>query len=547
MAEVDQSSAWKALERHWEDISGVHMRELFARDPRRAPEMSVDACGIHLDYSKNRITRETLSLLMSLANAAGVPEWRRRMFEGEKINNTEGRAVLHIALRNRSGMPIGVDGCDVMPEVNEVLAQIEAFSESVRNGEWRGHTGKPISDVVNIGIGGSNLGPLMVCAALGHYQSSDLRVHFVSNVDGTHMAETLKRLEPETTLFIVSSKTFTTQETLANAHAARRWALERLHDERAIARHFVAVSTNTEEVRAFGIDPENMFRFWDWVGGRYSLWSAIGLPIALAVGMTNFYELLEGAHEMDRHFLEAPLEANLPVILAMLGVWYVDFVGAKSHAILPYDHYLRFLPAYLQQADMESNGKRVTRDGTVVGYSTGPVVWGAAGTDGQHAFYQLIHQGTELVPCDFIAPVHSHNELGDQHPKLLANFLAQTEALMLGRTAEEVQAEMQEAGYAPARIAELLPHRVFPGNKPTNSLLVDRLTPRRLGALVALYEHRIFVQGVIWRVNSFDQWGVELGKQLASVILPELEAGEVQAEHDGSTTALLSYITERRR
>ena len=546
MTSISTSNEWQALKKAWEDLQTVQMRDLFAQDPERFQTFSLECCGILLDYSKNRVTGETLRLLADLARAADVPGWIERMFAGERINNTENRAVFHVALRNRGDRPMAVDGKDVMPEVNAVLRQMEGFVTRVRDGEWRGHTGRPITDVVNIGIGGSNLGPLMVSEALRHYQSPELRVHFVSNVDGTHIRETLKPLDPESTLFIVASKTFTTQETLSNAHAARNWCLASLGDESAVARHFVAVSTNTEAVAAFGIDPENMFVFWDWVGGRYSLWSAIGLPIALAVGMDRFYQLLQGAYEMDEHFRSAELESNLPVILALLGVWYANFAGAATHAILPYDQYLRHLPAYLQQADMESNGKRVTRDGRAVDYTTGPVIWGAAGTDGQHAFYQLIHQGTQMIPCDFIVPIHSHNELGDQHPKLLANCLAQTEALMRGRNEAEARRELEAAGLAGDDLERLLPHKVFPGNHPTNTLLIDRITPRRLGSLIALYEHKIFVQGVIWQLNSFDQWGVELGKQLAGVILPELQ-GEKQAEHDGSTGALIDLCRRGRR
>lgn len=537
---------WKAIASHWQAVSDRHMRELFADDPKRFEKMSMEAAGLFLDYSKNPLTEESMSLLLALAEAVELPVWRDRMFSGEHINNTEDRAVLHVALRNRSNRPILVDGKDVMPDVNAVLSQMEGFVHQVRSGEWKGYTGKSITDVVNIGIGGSNLGPLMVAEALRHYQSSSLRVHFVSNVDGTHLSETLKPLDPETTLFIIASKTFTTQETLANAHAARNWCLASLKEEVAIARHFVAVSTNTEKVTEFGIDAANMFVFWDWVGGRYSLWSSIGLPIALAIGMQRFYELLEGAHEMDEHFRTAPLESNMPVILGMLGIWHHNFSGIKTHAILPYDQYLRYLPDYLQQADMESNGKGVTRDGVSVDYSTGPVIWGAAGTDGQHAFYQLIHQGTQVISSDFIAPVHSHNELSDQHEKLLANFFAQTEALMKGRTREEAETELKEQGLSGEALAALLPHKVFPGNRPTNSIMMDKLTPRRLGALIALYEHKIFVQGTVWRVNSYDQWGVELGKQLAGVILKELK-GEARPElHDTSTSGLVARFKKIR-
>ncbi|PLY15251.1 MAG: glucose-6-phosphate isomerase [Sedimenticola sp.] len=533
---------WKAIKSHWQTLSKRHMRELFAEDPGRFRRMSTEAAGLFVDYSKNPVTGETLSLLLDLARAVQLPEWRDRMFSGEHINNTEDRAVLHVALRNRSSRPITTDGADVMPGINTVLAQMEAFTHALRSGEWKGYTGNQITDVVNIGIGGSNLGPLMVAEALRHYQSAGLRVHFVSNVDGTHLTETLKPLNPETTLFIIASKTFTTQETLANAHAARDWCLASMPDDAAIARHFVAVSTNAEKVEAFGIDPQNMFIFWDWVGGRYSLWSSIGLPIALAIGMANFYELLAGAHEMDEHFRSAPLAENIPVILGMLGVYNHNFNGIKTHAILPYDQYLRYLPDYLQQADMESNGKGVTRDGLPVDYSTGPVIWGAAGTDGQHAFYQLIHQGTQVISSDFIAPVHSHNELSDQHEKLLANFFAQTEALMKGRTREEAEAELRTQGLGDEARQALLPHKVFPGNRPTNSILIDKLTPRRLGALIALYEHKIFVQGVVWGVNSYDQWGVELGKQLAGVILKELEGDARPELHDASTSGLVAHF-----
>ncbi len=536
---------WRVLEQHWNEISDVHLRDLFERDDARFEHMHLETEGILLDYSKNRINEKTLDLLLCLAQAADLPGWIQRMFRGERINNTEHRAVLHVALRNRSGNPVRVGGEDVMPGINQVLEQMETFTRAVRSGQWKGHTGEAIRDVVNIGIGGSNLGPLMVCEALRHYQDGP-RVHFVSNVDGTHLVETLKPLDPTTTLFVVASKTFTTQETLSNAHSARDWLVRRLGDESAVARHFVAVSTNAQEVGAFGIDTRHMFGFWDWVGGRYSLWSSIGLPIALGIGMGRFYELLEGAHAMDRHFETAGLSENMPVILALLGVWYVNFAGYSSQAILPYDQYLKYLPAYLQQADMESNGKGVTRDGRPVDYDTGPVIWGEPGTDGQHAFYQLIHQGTRVIPCDFIAPVNSHNELGDQHNKLLANCFAQAEALMRGRTAGEVHAELSGEGLPQAEIAALTPHKVFPGNRPSNTLLVDRFTPRTLGTLIALYEHKIFVQGVIWNVNSYDQWGVELGKQLAGVILGEIESGRVGVHHDTSTRGLMEHFIRHR-
>lgn len=547
MKAFNETTEWIALEQHRERIAPVRMVELFEQDPERFDRMSLQACGLLLDYSKNKANRETIQLLLDLAGRVDLPGWIQRMFSGDRINNTEHRAVLHAALRNRSSRPIWVDGDDVMPGVNAVLAQMSRFCEDVRSGNWKGHTGKSITDVVNIGIGGSNLGPLMVTGALAHYQSPGLRVHFVSNVDGTHLTETVKGLNQETTLFVIASKTFTTQETLTNAHAARSWCLQGLKDRQAVAKHFVAVSTNTEEVRRFGIDTENMFVFWDWVGGRYSLWSAIGLPIALAVGMDRFLELLQGAHEMDEHFREAELSENMPALLALLGVWYHNFLGVRTHAILPYDQYLRHLPAYLQQADMESNGKGVTREGDEVSYTTGPVIWGAAGTDGQHAFYQLIHQGTQLITSDFIAPIRSHNELGDQHLKLLANCFAQTEALMRGRSREEAKAELEASGLSAEQVAELLPHKVFPGDRPTNTILVDKLTPRRLGSLIALYEHKIFVQGVLWRINSFDQWGVELGKQLAKVILDELTNGPEPDLHDTSTAGLIAHFLHERR
>jgi glucose-6-phosphate isomerase len=546
MALINHTAQWKALEAHWGSMSEARMRDLFDRDPARAGQMSLRAADIFVDYSKNLITAETLTLLTDLAEVADLPGWIRRMFSGDRINNTEGRAVLHIALRNRSNRPIYVDGEDVMPGINDVLQRLEVFVASVRNGDWRGYTGERISDVVNIGIGGSNLGPLMVCEALRPYQSDDLRVHFVSNVDGTHLAETVRSLDPATTLFVVASKTFTTMETMTNANSARAWLVEALGSESAVGKHFVAVSTNEAKVTEFGIDSANMFGFWDWVGGRYSLWSAIGLPIALAVGMDRFNELLEGAHAMDQHFQSAELSENLPAILGLLGVWYANFADARTHAVLPYDQSLRYFPAYLQQGDMESNGKRVIRGGDPVEYRTGPVVWGEPGTDGQHAFFQLIHQGTQMIPADFIAPVNSHNPIGDHHAKLMANFFAQTEALMRGRTQEEARAEMEAAGMPAARVDELAPHRTFPGNRPTNTILVDSLTPKTLGALIAMYEHRIFTQGVIWGVNSYDQWGVELGKQLAGVILNELEQGRVMADHDASTNGLIEYFLRHR-
>ncbi|HLV21716.1 MAG TPA: glucose-6-phosphate isomerase [Polyangiaceae bacterium] len=538
--------SWVSLREHYGTVQGLHLRDLFAADPTRFEKFSLALDDLLFDYSKNRITEQTLGLLVRLAEEADVPGFTARLFAGEKLNVTEGRAVLHVALRNRSNRPIRVDGRDVMPEVNAVLAKMRAFSERVRSGAWTGHTGKRIEHVVNIGIGGSDLGPVMVTEALRPYWAPGLDCHFVSNVDGTDISETLRRVDPETTLFLVASKTFTTQETMANARSARAWLIERLGDERAVAKHFVALSTNAEQVRAFGIDPDNMFEFWDWVGGRYSLWSAIGLSIACMVGMDRFEELLTGAFDVDEHFRTAPLAENIPVIMALLGIWYRNFFGAASYAILPYDQYLKRLPAYLQQADMESNGKGVDRQSRpITDYATGPIIWGEPGTNGQHAFYQLIHQGTELVPADFIVPLRSHNPIGEHHAMLLANCFAQTEALMRGKTAEEARAELGRAGLAPERVAELAPHKVFPGNRPTNTLVVDQLTPRALGRLIALYEHKIFVQGVIWNVNSYDQWGVELGKQLAGKILPELQArGEVTG-HDSSTNALIARYQAR--
>jgi glucose-6-phosphate isomerase len=546
MARVNSTPEWQALEQHWQQMRALHMRQLFEQDPDRGERMTADAAGLHLDFSKHIATDETLRLLFDLARAVDLEQWRERMFTGEHINVTEDRAVLHTALRNRTDVRTLVDGEDVMPAVDKVLSRIQDFSDRVRSGEWKGHTGKAITDVVNIGIGGSNLGPKMVCEALRPYQAEHLRAHFISNVDGTHFVETVRGLDPETTLFVVASKTFTTLETMTNAHSARRWLVDALGDDKAVRNHFVAVSTNAEKVAEFGIDTDQMFEFWDWVGGRYSLWSAIGLPIAIAVGFDRFAELLAGAHAMDVHFRSAPLEQNLPVILGLLGVWYIDFAGAKTHAILPYDQYLKYFPAYFQQGDMESDGKHVTRDGERVGYSTGPVVWGQPGTDGQHAFYQLIHQGTELIPCDFIAPLRSHNPLGNHHDLLMANCFAQTEALMRGRTADEAKAEMIAAGLAEAEAERLAPHRQFDGNRPTTTILLEQVTPHSLGALIALYEHKIFTQGMVWGINSFDQWGVELGKKLANVIIGELEAGAVTAHHDASTAALLRYFLERR-
>ncbi len=518
------------------------MRDLFSADPDRFGKFSLRFEDILIDYSKHIMTEETLRLLCAMARAGQVEEWRERMFAGEPVNFTEGRSVLHIALRNRSNRPIYVHGKDVMPDVNAVLEHMRSFVAEVRGGAWKGHTGKRITDVVHIGIGGSDLGPVMVTEALRAYATPSLRVHFVSNVDGTHLAETLKKVEADTTLFIIASKTFTTQETLTNAHSAKEWFLSGGGTQAGVARHFVALSTNTREVERFGIDARNMFEFWDWVGGRYSLWSAIGLPIALAVGMGRFEELLAGAHAMDEHFRASPIERNAPVILALIGIWYTNFFGAASHAILPYDQYLHRFPAYLQQADMESNGKRVTRDGTVVDYATGPVIWGEPGTNGQHAFFQLLHQGTQLIPSDFLVPVISHNPIGNHHAILLANCFAQTEALMRGKTEAEARQELQRAGVAGEQLERLLPHKVFPGNRPTTTMVFTQLTPHTLGSLIALYEHKIFVQGVLWSVNSFDQWGVELGKQLAKTILAEITSPAEPSGHDASTLGLLAFV-----
>jgi glucose-6-phosphate isomerase len=533
--------AWKALEHHFKSVRNEQMRDWFAADPSRFSTFSLRLGDLLLDYSKNRITAETMTLLRQLLVEVDLKRWIQRMFDGDKINSTEDRAVLHIALRNRSNRPIVVDGKDVMPEVNAVLAHMREFSEKVRNGAWKGYTGKPITDVVNIGIGGSDLGPVMVCEALKSYSQRNLHLHFVSNIDGTHMAETLRQVNPETTLFIVASKTFTTQETLTNALTAKAWFLAAAKDEAAVAKHFVALSTNSKEVSKFGIDTANMFGFWDWVGGRYSLWSAIGLPIALSIGMDRFEELLAGAHAMDEHFRSAPYEQNLPVTLALLGIWYNNFFGAETQAILPYDQYLHRFPAYFQQGDMESNGKSVSRDAARAECSTGPVIWGEPGTNGQHAFYQLIHQGTKLVPADFIAPVESQNPVGEHHVILLSNFFAQTEALMKGKSEEEVRAELTKSGLSGEVLEKLVPHKVFTGNRPTNSIFFKRLTPHTLGQLIALYEHKIFTQGIIWNINSFDQWGVELGKQLAKAILPELSGAEAVTTHDSSTNGLINY------
>lgn len=546
MSTLTQLNVWKELKQHYIKISKIHMRDMFREDPERFSKYSIEFNEIMLDYSKNRISEETLKLLFRLAQDAELKSWIRQMFSGERINITENRAVLHIALRNRSNEAILVDGKDVMQEISSVLTHMGEFSKAVRDGDWKGFTGKAITDVVNIGIGGSDLGPVMVTEALKPYGKPGLNVHFVSNVDGTHLAEVLKKVNPETTLFIVASKTFTTQETLTNAISAKKWLLNSARDESAIAKHFAALSTNKKEVESFGIDPANMFGFWDWVGGRYSLWSAIGLSIAIYIGMENFEELLSGAHDMDNHFKTEPFEKNIPVILALLGIWYNNFFDADTYAILPYDQYLHRFPAYFQQGDMESNGKRVTRNGEVVDYQTGPVIWGEPGTNGQHAFYQLIHQGTKLIPADFIAPVQSHNPIDDHHQKLLSNFFAQTEALMKGKSEQEAREELKLQGLNETDIEKLLPHKVFEGNKPTNSIMVKKINPRTLGSIIAMYEHKIFVQGIVWNINSFDQWGVELGKQLAKVILPELENADEVSTHDASTNGLINYFKKHR-
>ena len=542
METLENTPAWKNLVRHQSEIAGLHMKDLFAQDPARFTRFSLRLDGILFDFSKNRLTDQSMPLLLELAQQAGLKQRIADMFSGQKINNTEDRAVLHVALRNRSNTPIYVDSQDVMPEINRVLGKMRAFSESVRSGAWKGYTGKAITDIVNIGIGGSDLGPKMVCEALKPYARDGLRIHFVSNVDSTDIAETLKKVDPETVLFLVASKTFTTQETMTNALSARQWFLSSAHDEAAIARHFAAMSTNVEAVSKFGIDPQNMFEFWDWVGGRYSLWSAIGLSIAIYLGMDRFEELLGGAHAVDQHFQNTPLSENIPVIMALLGVWYNNFFGAQSHAILPYDQYLVHFPAYFQQGDMESNGKSVTREGGWLNYSTGPIVWGQPGTNGQHAFYQLIHQGTKLIPCDFLAAAISQNPLGEHQAILLSNFLAQPEALMKGKTPDEARAELVKEGFSGVHLETLVAAKTFPGNRPTNSFLYRKLTPRILGSLIALYEHKIFTQGVIWNINSFDQMGVELGKQLAKKILPELAGDGQVSAHDSSTNGLINAI-----
>lgn len=540
-------NAWKKLAAHYEKMKHRQMKDMFKEDPGRSSQFSAFFDDMYVDYSKNLIDRETMALLSELAEETKVKDAIGAMFTGEKINETEGRAVLHTALRNRSNTPVFLDGIDVMPGVNAVLAKIEGFSDLVISGRWKGYTGKAVTDIVNIGIGGSDLGPVMVTETLRPYWKPGIKVHFVSNIDGTHITETLRKVSPETTLFMIASKTFTTQETMTNAHIARTWFLESAKDESFVKNHFVAISTNEDAVRSFGIDPANMFEFWDWVGGRYSLWSAIGLSIACTVGYERFMELLEGAHAMDKHFRDTALGQNIPVILALISIWYNNFFSAETEAILPYDQYMHRFPAYFQQAYMESNGKSADREGTKVSYQTGQIIWGEPGTNGQHSFYQLIHQGTKMIPCDFIAPAVSHNPVGEHHNILLSNFFAQTEALMKGKTEDEVVNDLREAGMAEEEIRRWTPFRIFSGNRPTNSILLKKITPRSLGSLIALYEHKIFVQGVIWNIFSFDQWGVELGKQLAKKILPELSDDTEVSSHDSSTNGLINKFKEMRR
>ncbi|MBF0389887.1 MAG: glucose-6-phosphate isomerase [Desulfamplus sp.] len=537
-----KTESWKELTEHYQIMKKVKIKELFAKEPNRFENFSIKWRDILVDFSKNIITDKTLTLLRQLAVETDLSDAINKMFAGDKINGTENRSVLHIALRNISNSPIVVDGKDVMADVNRVLNQMEIFSDKVRTGRWKGYTGKPIKSIVNIGIGGSDLGPVMVTECLKPYCHKDIDCYFVSNIDGTHIMETLRKVEPETTLFLIASKTFTTLETMTNAQTARGWFLSHAKDENAIKYHFAAISTNKDAVQKFGIAPENIFEFWDWVGGRYSLWSAIGLSIACAVGFDNFKELLKGADEMDNHFMSAPFDKNIPVILGLIGIWYTNFWDAKSEAILPYDQYMHRFPAYFQQANMESNGKTVDREGNKIDYATGPIIWGEPGTNGQHAFYQLIHQGSQIVPADFLAPAISHNPVGNHHNILLSNFFAQTKALMNGKTLDQVIKEMQAKGKSDEEIKKVAPHRVFEGNRPTNSILFKKLTPRTLGSLIAMYEHKIFVQGVIWNIFSFDQWGVELGKELANNILPELENSEQITSHDGSTKGLIGVF-----
>ena len=540
MKHLHDLPAWSKLWIHFDETKEQHMREMFEQDPQRVERYWLQVGGLTLDYSKNRITDETMSLLTELAREAGVPERMQQMFHGEKINTTENRAVLHVALRNRTNSPIVVDGEDVMPKVNRVLQRMGEFAHEVRSGSWLGYTNQVITDIVNIGIGGSDLGPLMMCTALKPFGHPRLNMHFVSNVDGSQLRDVLSKVHPETTLFIIASKTFTTQETLTNALTARKWFLDHAGDEAAVAKHFVAVSTNQKAVAEFGIDTANMFEFWDWVGGRYSLWSAIGLPIMLYLGEENFIEMLNGAHLMDQHFINTPLERNMPVILALIGIWYINYYGGGSHVIAPYDQHLHRLPKFIQQLDMESNGKQVTLDGKPVGYETSPIIWGETGINGQHAFFQLLHQGTHITPIDLIASLEKRSNLQGHHEILLANVFAQAEAFMRGKTPDEVRSELKAQGMEAERIEELVPHKTFSGNRPTNLILMDKINPRNMGSLIAMYEHKTFVQGIIWGINSFDQWGVELGKQLAKTILAELNGETEVQKHDSSTTRLIN-------
>ena len=546
MTKIIDSNEWQDLKKHFDDIKNVQMRDLFKDDEQRFEKFHLALDDFLFDFSKNRINDKTLDLLNKLAIKADVEGWRAKQFSGEKINTTEDRAVLHTALRSQDNNPVVVDGVDIKPEVKKVLKQVESFSNSINDGSWKGFTGKKINTIVNIGIGGSDLGPAMVCKALQPFSHKDLHIHFVSNVDGADLALTLEQCDPETTLFIVASKTFTTQETMTNAFSARHWFLNHAKNNDAISQHFVAVSTNIEKVKEFGINEENMFIFWDWVGGRYSLWSSIGLSISIYLGFENFKELQSGAYEMDQHFLNAPIEKNMPIQMALIGIWYNNFFKFNTQAILPYDQGLSLLPSYLQQADMESNGKFIDRDGNRVCLETGPVIWGESGTNGQHAFYQLIHQGTQFVPCDFIMPIKSHYNPGDKknlhHKILMSNLLAQSQSLMMGKTIDEARSELINSGLSDQEISSLLPHRSFEGNRPSNTILFEKLTPKNLGKLIALYEHKIFVQGIIWNINSFDQWGVEYGKQIARLVLPKIQGEKTTSCFDASTNNLIDYI-----
>lgn len=542
-----QTGSWKKLIFHHKEISGIPMRDMFKNDNKRGIKYILKYKDITVDYSKNIISDETLSLLLALADETGLKDAIEKMFTGEIINETEKRPVLHTALRNRSNSPVYYEGKDVMPDVNEVLRQMEELCNKIHTGIWKGYTGRTITDIVNIGIGGSDLGPVMVTEALKPYKKQNINSHFISNVDGTHIKETLKKLDPETTLFMVASKTFTTLETMINAGSARKWFLDSAKDANHIKKHFIAISTNEEAVKKFGIDPHNIFRFWDWVGGRYSLWSAIGLSIACTIGFSNFLQLLEGAHEMDKHFRETPFGENIPVIMALISIWNLNFFGAETEAILPYDQYMHRFPAYFQQGNMESNGKHIDRNGKEVTYKTGPVIWGEPGTNGQHSFYQLIHQGTRFIPCDFLIPAVSHNPLGDHHAVLAANIFAQSEALMKGKTKEEAIEELKNAGKTNEEIEKLAPFKTFKGNIPSNTIIVKQITAKTLGAVIAMYEHKIFTQGIIWNIFSFDQWGVELGKQLAQRILPELSSDSPVTAHDSSTNNLIRIFKKMRK